>query len=125
MRRHVVRCPQAPETPHASQAISVEFQRLTFVSGQLPIDTTGGVADEIRAQTRQVMVNLRAVLESAGLDLDSIGLMTVYLTHPRDLPQVDAELETCFLRPPPARVVVGVSALPGGARLQIAAIAAG
>lgn len=126
MRRHVIRSLQAPEVPAASQAISVEVQRLTFVSGQLGVDTGGHlVGAGARAQCAQALANVRSVLASGGLTLDAVESVTLYVTDLADLPEIDAVYQPAFVRPPPARSVVQVAALPSGARLMVAAIAGG
>jgi 2-iminobutanoate/2-iminopropanoate deaminase len=125
MRRHVIRSPLAPEVPGASQAVSVEFQRLTFVSGQLPVDAGGRPVDpSIAAQTQQVLQNLGTVLGSGGLSFEALEQVTLYLVDLADLPAVDAIYQAKFGRPPPARSVVQVAGLPGGARVMIPAVAA-
>ena len=124
MRRHVIRSPQAPETAGASQAISVEVRRLTFVSGQLPVDTAGRIlVGGLQEQVTLVMQNLRYVLEAGGLSLDSLEQVTLYLLDLQDLTAVDEVYRAAFLRPPPARSVVQVAGLPEGARVMISAIA--
>lgn len=119
MRRHVVRSPQAPQVSAASQAISVEVVRTTYVSGQRPDDPTAPLTEQVR----QVMDNVERVLESAGLGLESLQKVTLYLTDLADLFAVDEVYSVAFVRPPPARTVVQVAALEGGSRIMIDGVA--
>lgn len=113
----------APVGPY-SQAIRA--QGLIFASGQIPLDPKTGelVGGEIEDEARQVLANLRAVLEAAGSDLDRVVKATVYLTDLSLFPRVNAVYAEAFEREPaPARVTVGVASLPLGARVEIDAIA--
>jgi 2-iminobutanoate/2-iminopropanoate deaminase len=107
-----------------SQAIRVgEF---VFASGQIPLDpSTGQIVDgEIEDETRRVLTNLAAVLESAGTGLAHVVKATVYLTDLALFPRVNAVYAEAFpADPAPARVTVGVASLPLGARVEIDAIA--
>jgi 2-iminobutanoate/2-iminopropanoate deaminase len=113
----------APVGPY-SQAIRA--QGLVFASGQIPLDPKTGelVGGEIEDEARQVLANLRAVLEAAGSDLDRVVKATVYLTDLSLFPRVNAVYAEAFdSEPAPARVTVGVASLPLGARVEIDAIA--
>ncbi len=113
----------APVGPY-SQAIRLgEF---VFVSGQIPLDPKTGeiVPGEIEDETRQVLTNLKAVLEAAGSALSCVVKATVYLTDIRLFPRINAVYAEAFdADPAPARATVEVSALPLGARVEIDAIA--
>jgi reactive intermediate/imine deaminase len=113
----------APVGPY-SQAI--RSGGLVFASGQIPLDPKTGtlVAGEIEDETRQVLANLTAVLEAAGSGLDRVVKATVYLTDLSLFPRVNAIYAEAFdADPAPARVTVGVAALPLGAAVEIDAIA--
>ncbi len=113
----------APVGPY-SQAIRLgEF---VFVSGQIPLDPKTGeiVPGEIEDETRQVLTNLKAVLEAAGSALSCVVKATVYLTDIRLFARINAVYAEAFdADPAPARATVEVSALPLGARVEIDAIA--
>ena len=99
---------------------------LVFLSGQIPLDPKTGtiVSGEIEDETRQVLSNLKAVLEAAGSDLARVIKTTVYLTDMSLFPRVNAIYAEAFdIEPAPARATVEVSALPLGARVEIDAIA--
>lgn len=113
----------APVGPY-SQAI--RSGELVFASGQIPLDPASGriVEGEIEDEARQVIANLRAVLEAAGSGLEHVLRTTVYLTDLALFPRVNAVYGEAFAaEPAPARVTIGVAALPLGARIEIDAIA--
>lgn len=104
---------------------AVDTGDLVFLSGQIPLDPVSGrlVDGDIVAQTTQVLANLQAVLEAAGLGLANIVRTTVYLTDLADFPRMNEIYARAFPQDPPARSTVQVSALPRGARVEIDAIA--
>ena len=113
----------APVGPY-SQAI--RSGGWVFASGQIPLDPATGqkVDGEIEDETRQVLANLRAVLEAAGSGMDRVVKATVYLTDLGLFPRVNDVYAQAFdVSPAPARVTVGVAALPLGAQVEIDAIA--
>jgi 2-iminobutanoate/2-iminopropanoate deaminase len=97
-----------------------------FLSGQIPlIPGTGQLLEGgIVEQTEQVMSNLAAVLEAAGLTFDHVVRTTIYLQDLGDFQAVNEVYGKRFTRPPqPARSTVQVAALPRGAKVEIDAIA--
>jgi 2-iminobutanoate/2-iminopropanoate deaminase len=96
-----------------------------FVSGQLGLlpDGTGLVADDVAAQTVQVLNNMKAILEAAGLGLSHVVKTTILLTDMADFKIVNAIYGRCFPDDPPARATYAVAALPLGARIEIEAVA--
>jgi 2-iminobutanoate/2-iminopropanoate deaminase len=95
-----------------------------FISGQIPLVPETGllVSEDIRAQTEQVMKNLRAVCEAAGGALNKIVKCTVFMT---DLSQFQAMNEVYakhFAEHKPARSTIQVAALPRGASVEIEAV---
>lgn len=96
-----------------------------FVSGQLPMDPrTGGLADGgIRAETRQVCENLKAVLEAAGSSLEKVVKVTIYLADLGELLSMNEVFSEYFPQDPPARTTFQAAGLIAGARVEIEAIA--
>jgi len=97
-----------------------------YISGQLPINPATGFieAQEATGQAVQCIANVEAVLAAAGLSLANVVKATIYLTDIAEFGFVNDEYEACFTtRPLPARCTVQVSALPGGAKVEIDAIA--
>ena len=122
-----IRTGNAPE-PVGPYSQAIGSGGLVFVSGQIPLDPRSGriVAGEIEDETRQVLANLRAVLEAAGTNLDRVVKTTVYLTDMALFPRVNAVYAEAFgVDPAPARATVEVRALPLGSRVEIDAIARG
>jgi 2-iminobutanoate/2-iminopropanoate deaminase len=68
--------------PRYSQGIQAESGRLLFIAGQTASDKNGNVVgkSDIKAQTRQVFDNIKAVLEAAGGSLDNLVMTTTYIT---------------------------------------------
>lgn len=99
---------------------------LVFVSGQLPIDPATGAFPEggIREQTRQSLSNARAILETAGLGLQQVVKITVFLADMADFAAMNEVYAQFFSAPFPARSAVAVKTLPKGALVEIECIAA-
>ena len=99
--------------------------KLVFVSGQVPIDPATGkvVVGDIRAEARQSLTNVAAVLGAAGCSTSDVVKTTVYLTDMGDFAAVNEVYESFFSRPYPARSAVAVKALPKGARVEVECIA--
>ena len=96
-----------------------------FVSGQIPLDPETGevVQGSVEAQTRQVLENLRALLESVGLGLAQVVKTTLYLRDLRDFDVVNRIYGEYFSQNPPARATVQVAGLPRGVALELEAVA--
>ncbi len=120
-----VRTTKAPD-PVGPYSQAIASQGLLFASGQIPLDPESGalVEGEIEAQTRQVLDNLRAVLEAGHSSLDRVLKTTVYLVDLSLFPRVNAVYAEYFTsEPAPARATVQVAALPLGVQVEIDAIA--
>ncbi len=115
----------APVGPY-SQAIAAEGPFL-FVSGQISLDPTSGElvgSGDIQAQTRQVMANLAAVLQAAGLDWSAVVKTTIFLTDLEDFAAVNTVYGEFFAgSTPPARACIQVARLPRDAAIEIDCIA--
>jgi 2-iminobutanoate/2-iminopropanoate deaminase len=96
-----------------------------FASGQIPFDPTTGefVAGGIAEQTEQVLRNITAVLEAAGVGLDNVVKTTVFLADMADFTAMNEAYGRFFGNAPPARSTVQAAGLPRGARIEIDAIA--
>jgi 2-iminobutanoate/2-iminopropanoate deaminase len=126
MARRAIHSDNAPQAigPY-SQAIQVDAGKITFLSGQIPLDpkTMEMVQGDVTGQAEQVMQNLKAVLAAAGLDFTHVVRCTIFLTDLADFAKVNEVYGRCFTGAPPARATVQVSALPRGAKVEIDAIA--
>lgn len=98
---------------------------LVFLSGQLPIDPATGAFPEggVKEQTRQSILNAKAILEAAGLGLQNVVKTTVFLADMADFAAMNEIYAQFFSQPFPARSAVAVKTLPKGALVEIECIA--
>jgi 2-iminobutanoate/2-iminopropanoate deaminase len=125
--RQSVTAPDAPDAvgPYV-HAVKVSGT-LLFASGQIPLDPASGeiVGATPAEQATQCLTNLTAVATAAGATLAQAVKLTVYMTDLSAFAEVNAVYASFFAgSEPPARVAVGVSALPRGAQVEIDAIIA-
>jgi 2-iminobutanoate/2-iminopropanoate deaminase len=100
---------------------------LLFCSGQIPLDAGSGelVGDTPPEQARRCLDNLAAVCEAAGATLADAVRITIYMTDLSAFGDVNEVYGGAFGdSEPPARVAVGVAALPRGAQVEMDAIVA-
>jgi len=97
-----------------------------FTAGQVGFDpATGELVDGgIAEQTRQVLANIRAILEAGGARLGQVVKTTVFLVDMADFAAMNEVYAEVFGTHRPARSTVAVAALPRGARVEIEAVAA-
>ncbi|HEY5286190.1 MAG TPA: Rid family detoxifying hydrolase [Solirubrobacteraceae bacterium] len=116
----------APGAPGAIGPYShaVRAGSLLFCSGQIPLDPESGelVGETAAEQARQCLKNLSAVCGAADASLADAVRLTVYMTDLSAFAEVGEVYATFFPDAPPARVAVGVAALPRGAQVEIDAI---
>ncbi len=121
--RQIIQTDSAPAAigPY-SQA--VRAGELIFVSGQIPLDPSGGalVGDTPAEQAAQCMRNVAAVAEAAGSSLEAAVRLTIYTTDLGAFAQINEVYAGFFGDEPPARAAVGVAALPKGALVEIDAV---
>jgi 2-iminobutanoate/2-iminopropanoate deaminase len=100
---------------------------LLFCSGQIPLDPETGelVGDSPGEQARRCLENLAVVAAAAGAQLSDAVRITVYLTDIAGMwSEVNEVYGTFFESDPPARVAIGVAALPKGAQVEVDAVIA-
>jgi 2-iminobutanoate/2-iminopropanoate deaminase len=123
--RHPVTADGAPAAigPYSH---AVQTGGLLFCSGQIPLDPqTGELVGETPAeQARRCLENLDAVCAAAGAALVDAVRLTVYMTDLGAFSEVNEVYATFFPSDPPARVAIGVAALPRGAQVEIDAVVA-
>ncbi len=120
MTRRVIHTSNAPAAigPY-SQAVAAGGA--VYLSGQVGLDPASGqlVAGGLEAEARRVFDNLRAVAEAAGSNLASAVRITIYLTDLGQFAVANRIMQEYFNEPYPARVTIGVSALPRGAAIEV------
>ena len=112
--------------PISHYADAVRAGNLLFVSGCVPIDAEGKLVggDDVVAQTRQVLANVGAVLESAGASFADVAKVTVYLTDVDDRAKINPVRQEFFGAARPASTLVEVSRLAiEGAKIEVEAVA--
>ncbi|MGH7831777.1 MAG: RidA family protein [Candidatus Binatia bacterium] len=124
MKREAIRTKAAPKAIGPYEQ-AIRLNGMVFTAGQIPLDAkTGKLVDGgIEAQTRQVLENLKAILEAAGSSMDQAVKATVFLRNMADFPAVNEIYEEYLGRSRPARSTVAVSELPKGALVEIDIVA--
>ncbi len=124
VKKKVIQTEKAPKAigPY-SQAI--QAGNLLFLSGQIPIDPKTGelITGDIRRQIKQVLENIKAILESQGLGMEDVVKTTIFLKDMGNFSQVNEVYATYFTSSPPARSTVEVARLPRDVGIEIEAIA--
>ena len=122
---------KAISTKNAPAAIgpysqAIETGGMIFASVQLPIDPNTGAFPEggIKEQTRQSILNAKAILEEAGCSLSNVVKTTVLLSDIADFAAMNEVYASFFSEPFPARSAFAVRDLPKGALIEIEMIAA-
>lgn len=122
--------PIAVKTASAPEAIgpyaqAVKANGFVFTSGQIPLDPTTMQMEtgDVKAQTRRVLENLRAVLAAAGSSLDRAVKATVYLADMNDFAAMNEVYAEYFQATKPARSTVQAARLPKDAKVEIDLVA--
>jgi 2-iminobutanoate/2-iminopropanoate deaminase len=116
-------------TPNAPQAIGPYSQAIRlgdflFVSGQIAIDpqTADIIEGDIEAQTEQVLKNIAAIIDAAGMSLQDVVKCTCFLKDMNDFVRFNGVYEKYFGEILPARETVEVSRLPKDVLVEVSAI---
>ena len=124
MNREVVVTPRAPLAigPYSQGVVANGF---LFTAGQIAlIPGEKKIQDgDVAAQTRRVLENLKAILETGGSSLENVVKTTVFLRDMTDFPAMNEAYSTYFSLNPPARSTVAVAGLPLGVLVEIDAVA--
>ena len=112
-------------TPVGPYSQAIRAQGFIFLSGQIPIVPSTGelLKGPVEEQTRQVLDNLKAVLEAAGSSLEKVVKTTVFLSDVKDFEAMNRVYATYFGQTPPARSTVQAAGLPKGVDIEIDVIA--
>ncbi len=111
--------PMGPYSP------GIRVGDMVFASGTTGLDPDAGslVEGGVAAETRQTLSNLSKVLEAGGSSLDRVVKTTVFMTNLQEFATMNEVYGEVFAADPPARSTIQVAALPGGASVEIEAIA--
>lgn len=115
---------KAPE-PMGPFSQAIIAGNLIFISAQLARDIETGtlVMQNIQAETTQVMKNLEAILEAAGVDFNHVVKSSIFLKNMNDYAIVNEVYSTYFRKPFPARETIQVADLPAHVNIEISMIA--
>jgi len=124
MNREVVQTDNAPKAIGPYEQ-AIKANGFIYTAGQIPIDPKTGnfVEGGITAQTRQVLENLKAVLEAGGSSLDRVVKATVFLKNIADFAAMNDVYAQYLGGAKPARSTVAVTELPRGALIEIDLVA--
>jgi len=103
---------------------AVQFGNLLFVSGQIALDPKTGqlVEGGIETQTRQVLENLKAIIEGAGLTLQNVLKCSCFLNNMENFAKFNSVYDSYFKQSLPARETVEVARLPKDVLVEVSAI---
>ena len=124
MKKTVVRTDKAP-APVGPYSQAVVFRDLVFTAGQIALvpGTKTLAGDDVRTQTRQVLENLKAVLDAAGSGLDKVLKTTVFLKDMNDFAAMNEVYGEYLGDAAPARSAVQAARLPLDALVEIECVA--
>jgi 2-iminobutanoate/2-iminopropanoate deaminase len=119
-----VNIPNAP-VPLARYSQAIIAGNLVFVSAMLgqDMETSELVLDNIEAEARQVMENIKAILLGAGVDFSNVVKASIFLKDMQDYARVNAVYGSYVTEPFPARETIQVGALPMDVNVEISVIA--
>jgi 2-iminobutanoate/2-iminopropanoate deaminase len=124
MEKKIIRTDNAP-APIGPYNQAIQFGNMLFISGQIPLDPKTGnlIQDSIEAETRQVMANLAAILQEAGMDFTNVLKTSIFLMDMGQFGKVNEVYSSYFTANAPARETIQVACLPKGANVEISMIA--
>ncbi|OWY40162.1 reactive intermediate/imine deaminase [Xenophilus sp. AP218F] len=113
---------RAPQNPLSTQTVA--FSHYNHLSAQLPLDVKTGqiVAGGVKEQAGQCLKHIQSIVESINHAMNDVVKVNVFLKNIDDIAAVDEVFAAFFPSYQPARRIVGVSALPGDALIQIDAV---
>ena len=122
--REAVQTDKAPK-PVGPYSQAIKAAGLVFVSGQGALDPATGQPkrDSVEVESRQVMENLKTILEAAGSSLDRVVKSTCYLTDLADFQTFNKVYGEYFKQDPPARTTIQAARLPLDFKVEVDVIA--
>ena len=125
MDKTIIKTDKAP-APIGPYNQAVKANGMLFVSGQIPIIPATGELESggIKVETEQVMQNLKAILDEAGLSFDNVVKTSIFISDMNDFVDVNEVYGKYFGEDAPARETVAVRTLPKNVNVEISCIAA-
>ena len=122
--KKAIQTPGAP-APIGPYSPAILVDKTLYVSGQIPLNNSNGqlVVDTIENATKQVMSNITALLNEAGMTIDNIVKCSIFLKDLNDFSKVNEVYGSYFTSIPPARETVQVAKLPLDVPIEISCIA--
>lgn len=122
--KKIIHTSKAPE-PIGPYNQAVFAGNMLFVSGQVPVNPATGKIDskDIQTQAKQVLENVKAVVEQAGLEMENIVKASIFITDMGNFAKVNEVYGQYFKKDEPARECIQVAGLPLGADVEISVIA--
>lgn len=122
--KKIILTPNAP-APIGPYSQAVLSGNTLYTSGQIAIDPKTGelVTGDIQQETRQVMENMKAVLEAAGMDFSDVIKTTIFIMDMADFGKINEVYGSYFTSDAPARETVQVAGLPKGVNVEISMVA--
>ena len=122
--KQVIKTEKAPKAL-GPYSVAIQAGDFVFTSGQIGLDpvTNTVVEGGVEAETRQVLTNIKNVLEASGSNLSLVVKTTVFLRDMNDFAKMNAVYGEFFTENCPARSAVQVAALPKGVAVEIEAVA--
>ena len=106
MPKEIIRTDNAPK-PAGPYSQGVMADKFLFCAGQVGTDPkTGTLAEGVAAQTKQTLTNMKGILEAAGLGLENVVRVGVYLVNIGDFAEMNKVYQTFFSQNPPARSTI-------------------
>jgi 2-iminobutanoate/2-iminopropanoate deaminase len=123
MEKKIINTKSAP-APIGPYNQAVMFGGTLFISGQICLDATGNMKNrDIQEETHQVMQNLKAILQEAGMSFRNVAKTTIFITDMSRFSEINEIYGKYFDADFPARETVQVSALPKLVNVEISMIA--
>lgn len=117
-------CSKNAPRPIGPYSQAIRSGKLVYVSGQIALNSNGNLdTSSIENETKQVLNNIKEVLEAANLKMQNINKVSIYTTNLKYFSQINEVYKSYFMGQYPARETIQVSALPKGAHIEISVMA--
>ena len=122
--KKIIQIPGAP-APIGPYSQAILIKGVLYVSGQIPLNPMNGIleVDSVETATNRVLLNIKSLVEEAGMSLSNIVKCSIFLKNMDDFSIVNSVYATYFSENPPARETVQVAKLPLDVPIEISCIA--